>query len=158
MSSKLNSALGCFIAALMASGLSTRASAQTVDFKQLGATVEMVRAKHKLPAMGAAIVTSESLFAIGVAGTRKRGDETPVTQDDLWHIGSDGKAMTATMIARLVERGLMKWDQTLGATFPELAPQMSADMKSVRLHSCCHTTPDSRPTTIGQSTLHERTW
>jgi CubicO group peptidase (beta-lactamase class C family) len=25
----------------------------------------------------------------------------------------------------------MKWDQTLGATFPELAPQMTADMKSV---------------------------
>jgi CubicO group peptidase (beta-lactamase class C family) len=107
------------------------AHAQTVDFKQLDAVVEQVRAKHTLPAMGAALVTSDGLQSIGVAGTRKRGDKTVVTNDDLWHLGSDGKAMTATMIARLVERGVLKWEQTLGDTFVDLAPQMSADMKSV---------------------------
>jgi CubicO group peptidase (beta-lactamase class C family) len=113
--------------------MSASASAQAGDFKKLGDAVEQVRAKHKLPAMGAVLVTSEGVQAIGVSGTRKRGGATLATTDDLWHLGSDGKAMTATMIARLVERGTMKWEQTLGETFPDLAPQMKADMKSVTL-------------------------
>jgi CubicO group peptidase (beta-lactamase class C family) len=125
-----------FVVALVyfASGLlSKTAVAQPVDLKKLDEAVEQVRAKHKLPAMGAALVTSEGLQSIGVAGVRKRGDTTPVTSDDLWHLGSNGKAMTATMIARLVERGVMKWEQTLGETFTDLVPQMKADMQSVTL-------------------------
>ncbi len=122
----------CFIF-FASSVFGSKASAHAVDFKRLSDAVEQVRTKHKLPAMGAALVTSEGMQSIGVAGTRKRGDTTVVTNDDLWHLGSDGKAMTATMIARLVERGVMKWEQTLGETFTELAPQMNADMKSVTL-------------------------
>ena len=37
-----------------------------------------------------------------------------VTADDLWHIGSDTKSMTATLVARLVERGVIGWDDTIG--------------------------------------------
>ncbi len=122
-----------FFVFLASSFFGNKVSAQAVDFKKLSDTVEQVRAKHKLPAIGAALVTSEGMQSIGVAGTRKRGDTTAVTNDDLWHLGSNGKAMTATMIARLVERGTMKWEQTLGETFTELTPQMNADMKSVTL-------------------------
>jgi CubicO group peptidase (beta-lactamase class C family) len=113
--------------------LGASAVAQPPDLKKLSDAVEQVRAKYKLPAMGAALVTSDGLQSIGVAGVRKRGDTAAVTLDDVWHLGSDGKAMTATMIARLVERGVMRWEQTLGETFVDLAPQMSADIHAVTL-------------------------
>jgi CubicO group peptidase (beta-lactamase class C family) len=118
----------------LASGVfASVAYAQATDAKSFAETVEKVRAKHKLPAIGAIVVTSEGVQSIAVAGARKRGDTTPVTNDDLWHLGSNGKAMTATMIARLVERGAMKWEQTLGETFPELGTEMKADIKAVTL-------------------------
>lgn len=92
-----------------------------------------IRQKFGVPAMAAALVTSEGVQFVGAVGVRKRGTIVPVTLDDLWHIGSDGKAMTSTLIARLVERGQLKWDSTLAEIFPELAPQMNPDFQKVTL-------------------------
>ena len=55
--------------------------------------------------MAAAVVTSDGIKFVGAVGVRKRDTEIPVGLNDLWHLGSDGKAMTGTLIARLVERG-----------------------------------------------------
>jgi CubicO group peptidase (beta-lactamase class C family) len=107
------------------------AQLQTVDLKNLQPTLETIRVANKLPALGAAILTIDGVQSVAVTGTRKRGDATLATDNDLWHLGSNTKAMTATMIARLVERGQMRWDQTLGETFPELAGKMNADTKAI---------------------------
>lgn len=92
-----------------------------------------IRQKFNLPAMAAAVVTSDGLKWVGAVGVRKRGTEIPVTLDDLWHLGSDGKIMTSTLIARLVERGQLRWDTTLAEVFPEYAPKMHPDFRSVTL-------------------------
>lgn len=92
-----------------------------------------IRQKFGVPAMAAAVVTSRGIQFVGAVGVRKRGTEIPVTLTDQWHLGSDTKAMTATLIARLVEQGRLKWDTTLAAVFPDLAPQMHPDFRSVTL-------------------------
>ena len=56
------------------------------------------------PPIALAVVTSDGLRYAGAVGVRKRGTETPVALDDLWHLGSDGKAMTSTLIARMVAK------------------------------------------------------
>ena len=96
--------------------------------------------KYDLPGLGAAVVTDQSLLVLATTGVRKKRDNTPVTDEDLWHLGSCGKAMTATMIARLVKAGKMRFDQTLGETFPEHAADMRDEMKSITLlHLLSHT-------------------
>src|SRR5262245_25594305 len=70
---------------------------------EINALLAPVRDKHKLPALAAAVVSSKGLVAVGAVGLRKRGDDTAVTVDDQFHLGSDTKAMTATLIAGLVE-------------------------------------------------------
>jgi CubicO group peptidase (beta-lactamase class C family) len=97
------------------------------------ALLKPIRQKFNLPAMAMAVVTSDGLKFAGAVGVRKRGTEIPVALDDLWHLGSDGKIMTSTLIARLVERGQLRWDTTLGEVFPELAPQMHPDFRQVSL-------------------------
>lgn len=92
-----------------------------------------IREKFNVPAMAAAVVTSDGIKFVGVVGVRKRGTEIPVELADLWHLGSDGKAMTATLIAKLVEQGKLKWDSTLAEIFPELAPQMNVEFQKVTL-------------------------
>lgn len=89
--------------------------------------------EHNVPALAAAIVTSDGIQRMGVVGFRKRDKDVPVTQDDLWHLGSDGKAMTATLIARLVERGDLKWNTRMDEVFPDLAKDFHPDMREVTI-------------------------
>ena len=77
--------------------------------------------RHKVPALAGAIVTSRGPVAIAAVGVRKAGTAVQVTTADKWHLGSETKAMTATLIGALEERGRLKWESTLTEAFPELA-------------------------------------
>jgi len=89
--------------------------------------------RHRVPALGGAIIAGSGEIWVGVVGRRSvRGDE-PVTVEDLWHVGSCGKAMTATLAARLVEQGKLNWSTTVAEFFPELAPAFKSDLGKVTL-------------------------
>jgi len=95
--------------------------------------LEPIRKKHALPALGGAIVTGERLTAIGAVGVRRLGNERTVTRDDLWHLGSCTKAMTATLIARLAGQEKLSFDLDMAAAFPDLSESMHADFRPVTL-------------------------
>jgi len=95
--------------------------------------LEPIRQKYKLPAMAGAILTSKGLEAVGATGVRKSGTPVSVTVDDKWHLGSDTKAMTATIIAALIEKGKLRWDETLGQIFPHIAASMNPQMREVTI-------------------------
>ena len=90
-----------------------------------------IRQKHQVPAMAAALVTSKGLVTVGVVGTRQRGTEIPVTLNDLWHLGSDTKAMTATLAAKLVEKGSLRWESTVGEVFPDMAAGFDPEARTI---------------------------
>src|SRR5579864_4277324 len=99
--------------------------------RDLRSLLEPIRSRHDLPALAGAIVTSKGVQAIGVVGVRKYGAETPAGIDDQFHLGSDTKAMTATLLAMLVEEGKLSWDRTLEQIFPELAASMNPAYRKV---------------------------
>jgi len=99
----------------------------------LGQIVDSVRKAFGLPAMGGAIVTTDGLQAVGVAGVRRYGGATAVTLADQWHLGSNLKAQTAALAAMTVDAGLISWTTTIGASFPELAATIRADIRDVTL-------------------------
>jgi CubicO group peptidase (beta-lactamase class C family) len=73
--------------------------------------------KHTLPAMGILVLDGNSVLAQGVAGVRKRGEPDLATLDDLWHLGSCGKAITATALATLVDDGTLAWHTSPAMVF-----------------------------------------
>lgn len=73
------------------------------------------------PAMGAAIVGREGLRWSGVRGVRRHGEADAVTGVDRWHLGSNTKAMTCALFARLVEQGRARWTMPLAEAFPDVA-------------------------------------
>ncbi len=75
------------------------------------------------PALAWTAVGPRGVEAAGHGGVRRIGAPDTVTRDDLWHLGSNGKAMTAALYGRLVEAGRAKW----GATIPELFPDLTVD-------------------------------
>lgn len=93
--------------------------------------------KHDVPGLSACVVKDGRSVAIGAAGLRVRGKDVPVTINDLWHLGSCTKSMTATLCAVLVDRGVLKWEQTLAQTFPDSADKMLPVFRDVTLSQLC---------------------
>lgn len=65
---------------------------------------------------------------IGTAGTRIQGRDAPIMPGDLWHMGSNTKAMTATLAARLVEQDYIGWDTTIGEALEGLELDIHPDL------------------------------
>lgn len=100
------------------------------QMRPLDAELEKVRAKHGLPALAAAVVKDGAIIAAGAVGVRAHGTDVKVTIEDRFHLGSDTKAMTATLAAMLVEEGKLRWDSTigevLGGDVPGINPKLGA--------------------------------
>lgn len=69
----------------------------------------------------------------GVAGLRQLGSPDQLNGQELFLINSNGKAMTALVAARLIERGVLRWDSKIGDVLPELQPSMRANYRDVTL-------------------------
>jgi len=56
-----------------------------------------ILARHQVPAMAAALVTSQGLTRVGVIGLRKRGTDIAVTLEDRWQFQASDEAIGALM-------------------------------------------------------------
>ena len=83
--------------------------------------------------MVAAVLRGERIIAHGVAGVRKRGTAERITLDDRFHLGSCTKAMTATLVAMLVEEGKLNWTTTLGELFADTVKPLHPAWEKVTL-------------------------
>jgi CubicO group peptidase (beta-lactamase class C family) len=110
------------------SGAGPTQGAPPADLAELLAPI---RAQHGVPALGAAVLVDGELAALGVTGVRRIGHAEQVTVDDLWHLGSCTKAMTATLLARLVDGGKLQWTTTVADGLPDLAGVLHADARAI---------------------------
>lgn len=124
---------------------------------ELAAILEPIRARNKLPALAGAIISGGQVRQIGAVGVRRAGDETPVHVDDLFHIGSCTKAMTATLIATLVEDGTLPagWNTTIADVFGDL-PMVDA-WRSVTIEQLLHNRGGA-PAHLNADGLWARLW
>jgi D-alanyl-D-alanine carboxypeptidase len=114
---------------LLLSSVVVHADAALQDF--LTTALGDARGKANLPAVAAVIQIGGKVEARGATGVRETGTSQPIGPDDRWHLGSDTKAMTATLIARLAERGALSFDETLAQVFPGIAARMNPALTRV---------------------------
>jgi len=98
--------------------------------KALAARLEAVRAAHGMPALAAAVIRSGGVELAAVGVTRLDRPE-PVTVNDRFGLGSNAKAITATVAASLVEEGRLRWDVPLAEALPGV--EMAAPYRAVTL-------------------------
>ena len=89
--------------------------------------------QYSLPSIAAAVVKDGKIISAGAVGRRREGVNIPVTINDRFHLGSDTKAMTALLVAMLVEEGKLRWNTTPSEVFPELAYKMDQGFRLVTL-------------------------
>jgi len=99
----------------------------------LAEALEPIRAAFELPALGAILIHQGQVVEAVAVGRRSLTSSAPVTAQDLWHIGSLTKSMTATLAAVLVEEGHLEWTTTVAAGLPDLAPLIREEFRDVRL-------------------------
>ena len=107
------------LAFLIATSISTAGAGDAVP-PEFSESIESIRSEADLPALAVAAWRGEELVFLEATGTRAFGSEVPVTTDDRWHVGSCGKAMSATVLERLVAEGVLTWSTTIGEVFDDV--------------------------------------
>lgn len=82
--------------------------------------IRPILAETGAPALAGMVVTRDGVAWMAADGLRRAGGVDRVTTEDKWHLGSNGKAMTAALYARLVEQGRARWEARLVELFPRL--------------------------------------
>ncbi|MEM9166181.1 MAG: serine hydrolase domain-containing protein [Planctomycetota bacterium] len=103
--------------AALAAALTTPASAEPRDIHE---ELEAIRRGYDIPSLAAAVSRNGELLAAGAAGHYSMEHAIHVDTESKYHLGSCSKAMTAVVVASMVEEGLIDWDMTLPEALPEL--------------------------------------
>jgi D-alanyl-D-alanine carboxypeptidase len=82
--------------------------------------IDAARIASGAPGMAAALISSEGIDVFA-SGQRRIDQPASVARDDSFHVGSDMKAMVATLIAQQIEAGRLRWDSTIQEVLPDVA-------------------------------------
>src|SRR5690348_18467432 len=112
----VNLAIGILAVAFCA----TRAQAapQTKQATDLDRLVDAVVTYYHLPGLAVGVIDHGKVVYTREVGTLASGK--PIDGDTLFKIASNTKAMTATLLARLVQQGKLRWDDPVTKYLPSL--------------------------------------
>ena len=94
----------------------TPATTEHADYDRL---VDAVVARYHLP--GIAVGVIEDGKVTYMRGVGETGKDRPINPDTLFKIASNSKAMTSTVLARLVQQGKLRWDDLVRKYLPAFA-------------------------------------
>ncbi len=117
----------------VAGALAALACAAAASAADLSGSLAKALEGTQAPAIAALSMRGGKVVDEGVAGARRNDQPGAATLADPWLIGSDGKPMTATLVARLVDRGVLSWSTPLAQMLPELAAGMRPEYRGVTL-------------------------
>jgi len=95
--------------------------------------LEMISGPRGCPGIAAVALRGDRVIAQGVAGLRKRGGPELIAPGDQFHLGSCGKATTATVAAILIEEGKLDWTATLDELFAGAVVNIHSAWRNVTL-------------------------
>ncbi len=112
-------AAGLFAALAGADQVSSTAKRCELSTPALLSKANELRQQANVPGLSAAVMVDGRLVAKGTVGVRALGGE-PALDSDAWHVGSITKSVTATLVARLLERDHLQLSMTLKQLVPDL--------------------------------------
>lgn len=125
--------------------------------RNVSADLRTLVVQSGVPGLIGAIVDKDGLVAIGAAGVRRMGSPMMLTANDQVHIGSCTKAMTATVIAMLVEENKLTWNASVVSAFPDLRGDIDRGWNNATLTDLL-THSSGAPTDLHFNGLWGRLW
>lgn len=93
--------------------------AQNVD-TVISRQIDSIRIANNIPSIAYGIIKNDSIIVINTVGYRDILSKEKAESEDLYHIGSNTKAFTGFLAAKMVEDNLIKWDTKFFDLYPEL--------------------------------------
>jgi len=78
-------------------------------------------AHYRLPGMAMGVIEGGKIVYVRTGGELEAGSGRPITPRSLFKIASNSKAMTASVLARLVDAGKLRWDDPVAKHLPGFA-------------------------------------
>lgn len=108
-----------FVAMVLALAMVPAQSADVADRARIDAEVDAAVARYHLPGIAVGIIENGEVAYTRVAGEQIAGSGKPVTPATVFKIASNSKAMTASLLARLVDAGKLRWDDPVTKHLPQ---------------------------------------
>ncbi len=132
------SVLCVFISVLVMVG-SVRAQSEEIDTARINAYIEEVMAADRIPGLALAIVHDDRVVYTRGYGTTGI-DDTPVTPNTAFQLGSMSKSFTALAIMQLVEAGRIDLDATVRRYLPDFQVGTAASAEAITVRQLLHHT------------------
>ncbi|MBA3815281.1 MAG: beta-lactamase family protein [Parachlamydiaceae bacterium] len=108
-------------------------NASSTSINNISPVLESIVKEYGVPGMVAAVISSDMVISVGAAGLRSASSSNKATVNDQFHIGSDIKSMTATLMAILIDKGYLKWNSKVIDVFPDLKGKIDPKYNSLDL-------------------------
>jgi CubicO group peptidase (beta-lactamase class C family) len=82
-------------------------------------SAEKIRTEYKIPELGYAVVSSDSVLEIQISGFKRINSRFKAELTDRFHLGSNTKAITSLIAALLVRHHKIYWSTKIFDLFPE---------------------------------------
>jgi CubicO group peptidase (beta-lactamase class C family) len=120
-----------FLAFTLAAGASAMpASAAESNSSDYDRVIDAVVARYQLPGMAVGVIDDGKVVYTRTIGNLASGK--PMDADTLFQIASNTKAMTSSLLARLVQQGKLRWDDPVTKYLPSFRmydPWVTANMQ-----------------------------
>lgn len=107
-----------FIGAAAFPGAHASEGQTRLDADAIDALVRDVISHYDLPGIAVGVVEGDNIILARGYGETLVGSGNPVTTQSLFKIASNSKAMTAALLARLVDQGKLRWDDPVISHLP----------------------------------------
>jgi D-alanyl-D-alanine dipeptidase/CubicO group peptidase (beta-lactamase class C family) len=91
----------------------------STDERTVDGIVDAVVARYHLPGIAVGVIESGRITDVVTRGELVAGSGQPVTRRSVFKIASNTKAMTASLLARLVQAGKLRWDDPVVKYLPD---------------------------------------
>lgn len=97
------------------------------------AALETIRTTYNLPGLSVLVLKKGRIIAQGAAGVRRIGSTSPLLVTDRLNFASCTKFMTATIAARLIDRGQLQWTTRIREVFPDKVASYNTALQDITL-------------------------
>jgi CubicO group peptidase (beta-lactamase class C family) len=107
-----------FALAVLQGGVAAAADRAALDRAALDRAFDELTARYALPGLAIGVIENGEVVYARTGGERIVGSGARITPNTLFKIASNSKAMTASVLARLVDAGKLRWDDPVVKHLP----------------------------------------
>jgi len=95
--------------------------------------IDSVKTLYEIPAIAYGVIRDDTVILRKAIGFRDIELKNKVQLNDLFHIGSNTKAFTSFIAAKIVEENLITWDTRFFDLYPELKSESNSNYENISL-------------------------